>query len=246
MKTKTVYSFDPKTLSFVGAIVLDESDLSPVDRDEGREVWVIPGNCVEVAPPEHVPAGKYAAAVAGAWEIRTVPVPVGVRETQAAAAAPAARVASASEHAAMLQASVQAHLDAQARAQRFDSIDEAATYTTSLVPKFWAQASALVTLRDATWVVVEPILDDIAAGAIEPQKLSDIAPKLPVYDAIKVAADTKALEDARAAAVAQAAADARQLAEDQAARDAEVQTNAARSAEAAPATVARKSAKKKA
>jgi hypothetical protein len=181
MTTKTVYSFDPNTLSFLGTIKLDAGDLSPLDLAEGREVWLLPGNCVEVAPPEHVPAGKYAAAVDGAWEIRDVPVPVGVAAVKTAAeAAPAALAPEML--AASLHAFIERHLEAQARVRRFKTIDEAASYAECMaVPKFYGQARALRTLRGKTWAVAEPLIDAIAAGG-EAIKPDDLYKLLPVYD----------------------------------------------------------------
>lgn len=193
MTTKTVYSFDPNTLSFLRAITLDRGDLSPLDLEQGREVWIVPGNCVEVPPPENVPAGKYAAAVDGAWEIRDVPVAVGVKETKAAAAQPARELAP-HEHAVMLSVTVQQYLDATARAHRFESIAEAVTYANSPVPKYYGQGRALLALRDHTWAMVEPILDDIASGKVEPITFAALAPKLPVYDAMQAEADAAMLQ----------------------------------------------------
>ncbi|AVQ80763.1 hypothetical protein [Variovorax sp. PMC12] len=67
---KTVYAFNTETMAFEGAVELNESDLSP--REEG--VWLIPGNCLETAPP-FIPAGKYAAAEDGSWVLRDIPEP---------------------------------------------------------------------------------------------------------------------------------------------------------------------------
>lgn len=204
MTTKTVYSFDPNTLSFLGAITLDQSDLSPLDLAEGREAWMLPGNCVETPPPVNVPAGMYAAAVDGSWEIRSVPVPVGVKATEAAAQV--TRVITTLEHANALSAAVQQHLDATARAHRFNDIAEAVTYASSPVPKYYGQGRAFTALRDHTWALVEPIIDDIAAGKIDPIKLPELAAKLPIYDAIQADSDAAILQLGVNAIAAQKAA----------------------------------------
>lgn len=207
MTTKTVYSFDPNTLSFLRAITLDHGDLSPLDLEQGREVWLLPGNCVEVPPPANVPAGKYAAAVDGAWEIRDVPVAVGLKATEAAASQPARELAP-HEHAMLLHADVQKHLDATARAHRFDSIAEAVTYANSPVPKYYGQGRAFLALRDHTWAMVEPILDGIAAGNDKPNTFAALAPKLPVYDAMQAEADAAMLQASVDAIAAEKAAPA--------------------------------------
>jgi len=65
---KIVYSFHPKTLAFSGPVLLDESDISPLEPG----VWVIPAGCLEAEPPA-VEYGYFAKAVDGKWEIAKIP-----------------------------------------------------------------------------------------------------------------------------------------------------------------------------
>ena len=191
MTTKTVYSFDPNTRSFLRALTLDAGDLSPLDLAEGREVWLVPGNCTEVEPPADVPAGKYAAALRDGtgWEVIDVPVSVGVRAAEPASK----RAMKPGEHAYSLHNAVQGYLDATARTQRFEDMAEAVSYIGSPVLKYALQAAALRDVRDNTWALVEPMVDAIASGEAVPVAFSDLVPTLPVYDGLAV---EKALAEA--------------------------------------------------
>ena len=65
---KTVYAFHPETKALIGPVVLDESDLSPLE--EG--VYLIPGGCVDLEPP-NPPAGQWPHLINGSWVLQPLP-----------------------------------------------------------------------------------------------------------------------------------------------------------------------------
>ena len=182
MNTKTVYSFDPNTRAYLGPMLLDAGDLSPLDLAEGREVWCLPGNTLEVAPPTDVPTGKCAVAADGEWVIRDTP---------------ASQDENIAEAAAKLYMAVKTHLDAQARAQGFDSIADAVTYAGSSVPKYCAKGRAFMTMRDSTREIVDPLLDAIAAGDVPLMTAAELLPKLPGFDLFTATADEREMQASR-------------------------------------------------
>ena len=66
---KTVYAFHPETKAYTGPHQLDETDLSPLEKNH----YLVPGNCLEAAPPT-APSGMWPFADAGTWELRALPV----------------------------------------------------------------------------------------------------------------------------------------------------------------------------
>lgn len=63
-------------------------DLSPLDHQQGRVVWLIPAGCVDVAPP--VPDdGELVRWADGAWIIEPLPAPPDVPDVQPEPAIPA-------------------------------------------------------------------------------------------------------------------------------------------------------------
>lgn len=67
--TKTVYGFDPATRRYIGPVVLDDTDLSPLEPG----VYLIPGDCVEDAPPQGFP-GQTVSRSEGGWVLDAMPV----------------------------------------------------------------------------------------------------------------------------------------------------------------------------
>ena len=67
---KTVHSFDYSTGLYLGAVVLTDADLSPLEPD----VYLVPGNCVEIAPP--TPGdGQYVFWNGSDWALGASPLP---------------------------------------------------------------------------------------------------------------------------------------------------------------------------
>ncbi|WP_143042885.1 hypothetical protein ABL840_05045 [Variovorax sp. NFACC27] len=110
MSTKTVYAYDGAGL-YIGAVDLDETDMSP----EEPGVWLVPGSCLEVAPPPFDAATEVCAAIDGGWVLKALPPPP-----------PPPGPPSLEERIAALQAAVDETLNAAARARRYDSIHSAA------------------------------------------------------------------------------------------------------------------------
>ncbi len=59
---------------------------------------------------------------------------------------------------------VKTHLDAVVEIRDYDSIISACTYATSAVPRYQADGQACVNWRDAVWLYVYQVLDDVQAG----------------------------------------------------------------------------------
>jgi hypothetical protein len=188
MKTKIVYSFHPDTRVFVGPVTLDEGDLSPLEPG----VWHIPGNCLEVPPPES-DAGHVAFESNGAWLTKPVPV---AHIVEQAALTPV-------QQAAQLEAAVRERLDAMARAYRYDDIADACSYAVAFdVPKFYAEGKAFQLLRSLAWEIVEPVLDSVVVGGPVPT-VDELLAMLPLLDTEKMdfyRASMQASKDAQAAA----------------------------------------------
>lgn len=75
---KTVHAFDYETRRYIGPLQLDASDLSPLERD----VYLVPGNCLESNPPVPPPGMEvFARELPGStsvWDLRALaalPVP---------------------------------------------------------------------------------------------------------------------------------------------------------------------------
>lgn len=58
----------------------------------------------------------------------------------------------------------QAHLDALAQSWGYDSLLSAASYATSSVPQYVAEAKALIGWRDAFWQAANALLNSVTAG----------------------------------------------------------------------------------
>lgn len=139
--SKTVYQTD-RSGNYVGPMAADASPLEP-------GVWLIPAGCVEVAPP-NAPTGKIARWNGSAWVLVNRPN-----------AAPAPQPPSA---VATFTASIDAHVDAAARAWSYNSADSLASYKASTVPQWAAEASAFIAWRDAVWVEALATMAAVQAG----------------------------------------------------------------------------------
>lgn len=68
---KTVHSFDYATGVYLGPVVLADGDRSPLEPG----VFLIPGNCVELEPPE-VANGQVQKWNGAEWAVEDLPMPV--------------------------------------------------------------------------------------------------------------------------------------------------------------------------
>jgi hypothetical protein len=77
-------------------------------------------------------------------------------------------------------AAAQQRLDNFARTRNYDSILSACTYATSTNPKFSAEGSYCVSLRDATWAKLYQILADVELGKrLPPNNVEEVMAELP-------------------------------------------------------------------
>ena len=68
---KTVYGFDYSTGRFTGPVYLTDSDRSPLEPD----VFLVPGNCTEVAPPDFDGVLQAPVWTGAAWQLVDVVPP---------------------------------------------------------------------------------------------------------------------------------------------------------------------------
>jgi hypothetical protein len=80
---------------------------------------------------------------------------------------------------AAYEASAQSSLDAGAKAWGYDSIVSASSYAASSIPKFKAEALALIGWRDATWVAAETLLAAVQGGATPPATPAAFVAQMP-------------------------------------------------------------------
>lgn len=75
----------------------------------------------------------------------------------------------------------QNRLDDFAKTRNYDSILSACTYATSAVPSLQTEGQYCITTRDATWMKLYAMLDEVEAGTRTlPTSFTDIEPELPV------------------------------------------------------------------
>lgn len=164
MNTKTVHSFDDATGIYLGPVVLDESDMSP--EEEG--VWLIPGNCMEEAPPAFDPAAFNCFAREGAWVLEPVPPVIDEPENPP----------TLEQRITLLQAAVDDHLNTAARARRYDSIHTAALRAGYPGP-FHDEGMAFAVWMDAVNAKCYAVLAQFMAGEIAEPNEQQLLAMLP-------------------------------------------------------------------
>ncbi len=80
------------------------------------------------------------------------------------------------------QRAVQRHVDAAAKSRGYDSAATCASYITSTVPLWAAEATAFVDWRDAVWVAVLARMAGVQAGQEPAPSIADLIADLPVLD----------------------------------------------------------------
>jgi hypothetical protein len=166
--SKTVFSFDPNTRAYIGAIELDDGDLSPLESTEDAPVYLIPGNCLEAEPPSPQ-EGQWPFAVDGQWSLRELP---GEPEPE-----PHPEPTFEERQAALL-AAVDAKLNAAARAKRYDSIQSAALRAGYPGP-FHAEGLAFATWMDAVYARCYEVLAQVESGEQEEPSEAQLLAMLP-------------------------------------------------------------------
>jgi hypothetical protein len=174
MDTKTVYSYHPFTRTYLGPLVLNASDRSPLEP----EVWLIPGDCLEVEPPAPGP-GQYVAEEAGAWVLRDIPQPPA---PPAPAPTPEPEPVTPEQQMQAVEDAIQDYMDAMARMLGYDDIKTAVTYADEpAVPKFQAEGQALRAWRSLVWAACYEHLALVAAGEAEIPTLEEAIAMLPMF-----------------------------------------------------------------
>lgn len=164
---KIAYAFDPESHEFAGPVELDEGDISPLEPDQ----YLIPGNCLEAAPPVFDPAVFRCFARKGRWSIEPIPPEP-----------PAPPGPTLEQRAAALLVEVDAHLNNAARAKGYDSIVTAALRAALPASPFHAEGVAFGNWMDAVYAKCYQVLALVKAGAMhEPDKQQLIAMLPPLH-----------------------------------------------------------------
>lgn len=79
----------------------------------------------------------------------------------------------------MFRASIQAHVDQTAISKRYDSGNSMASYVSSTVPQWSAEAQAFVAWRDAVWAYAYAEMDKVIAEDREQPTVDDLLEELP-------------------------------------------------------------------
>lgn len=209
MITKTVYSYDAQSRAYLRAITLDEGDLSPADLALGRTVWLIPGNCLEIAPPKP-PAGQYVAEKNGEWVLKDIPKVDPPAPTPAPAPAPGQPEGELTieQKAEKLLALVDKNMELAAVAAGYKTglVGVISYAEEKAVPKYWAEGRMFRKWRSLTYARCYELLAKVVKGEIEEPTAETLPPMLPVLDWATCHAEQAALEAEQAAAAAPVAA----------------------------------------
>lgn len=159
--TKTVYAHDSDG-RYAGTVTLDESDISPLEPG----VFLIPGNCVEEAPPV-AGDGQEVVMTEGEWVLRDLPAAEPEPEPEP------------TNYKAELVTALQSEMDAAARARGYDDLKTAITYRGDPNPKFAAEAEALFVWRSSVWTTAYSILEEVQAGARDFPTVEEVLSLMP-------------------------------------------------------------------
>lgn len=146
-----VYQTDSNGV-FVG---LAEADPSPLEPGE----WLIPGGCVTVPPPTP-PVGSVAVWMGGEWSV----VPAEVSQFAASAQTP-------EEIVALYSRAVDERVEAHARSLGYNGAAHLASYVTSSVPDWSAEAQSFVGWRDQVWLYALSVYE---TAQLDPNSLPDL------------------------------------------------------------------------
>lgn len=82
---------------------------------------------------------------------------------------------------ASIRQGVDAHVERAAQAKGYDGAAHCASYANSTVPEWAAEAETFIAWRDAVWLTVFEIMDDVIAGEREaPANADEVVSALPV------------------------------------------------------------------
>lgn len=169
-----VYQTD-KDGYFLWEVEADEDPLNP-------GTYLVPGGCTEIAPPEEAQFSVRQFAN-GEWSVLpnfvgvTYWLPdgsehtiseIGITLPEGALGFPPDIAPTLEQIKASLEVLVEKHVDDFAKTWGYNSVYTAATYLTSHIPKFQAEAQALVTWRDNVWYFVEDLDARVGRGETPP------------------------------------------------------------------------------
>lgn len=194
---KIVHSFDAATRRYLGPVVLDESDRSPVEPG----VWHIPGGCLEAVPPE-IPAGHHVIADGSRWVLVKDPEPAAKLEAALPALGTGEGSPGLGQRIAVLAVQVQGQMDAVAAASGYADLASVISYADEMaVPKFCGEGRAFRAWRSLTWEAFYALAGVFTEDSVP--TFADLLHRLPVLD---MAAAAEAESAAQASRDAQAAA----------------------------------------
>ena len=170
MNTLPIYHFDRESAQYLGAGQAEACQVEP-------GAYLVPAFATPKAPPASVPAGQAAFFVVEAddWQVRDL-APVGLVE-----AAPAELTLD--QRKVLLVAAVDLHLDGQAQALGYSSIQTAVSYAEEeVVPKFQLEGRALRRWRSLVYAACYELLAAFEAGDIAEPTVSALIEELPKFE----------------------------------------------------------------
>lgn len=163
MTQKIVYQTNSQHI-FVGVAEADESPLEP-------GVWLIPGGCVELAPPKVGP-GMRARWAQTQWVLE--PIPLAVTEADASSAIDVMQT---------YIGIIQRHMDAKAQEFGYDSLISGISYADEpAVPKFQAEGQALRAWRSQVWAFGYEYLAKVQASEQALPTPDELLAELPAFE----------------------------------------------------------------
>lgn len=143
----------------VGTTEADESPLEP-------GVFHLPGGCV-FEPPPPFDEGMRARWADEAWLVEPIP------------SAPEPEPGEEPDPLDAYRLAIQWHIDATARARNYDSGITCASYVSSTVAAWAAEAAAFVAWRDAVWLYAYGEMDKVTNGERPQPGVADLLAELP-------------------------------------------------------------------
>lgn len=170
MNTLPIYHFDRDTRQYLGAGLAEACQVEP-------GAYLVPAFATPKAPPASVPAGQAAFFDIDAddWLVRDL-VPVALIEELPVEL-------TLDQRKALLVAGVDLHLDGQAQALGYSTIQTAVSYADEdAVPKFQLEGRALRRWRSLVYAACYELLATFEAGDIEEPTVETLIEALPAFE----------------------------------------------------------------
>ena len=172
MKTIQIYHFDRETRQYLGAGLAEACQVE-------TGAYLVPAFATPQAPPAPMPSGRAAFfdIDADAWQVRDL------ESAPVASAELAPAELTLDQRKERLVCAVDLHLDSQAQALGYSSIQAAVSYADEdAVPKFQIEGRALRRWRSLVYAACYERLAAFEAGSIEEPTVETLIAALPVFE----------------------------------------------------------------